>query len=243
MEVLNFTPLNGKCIRISYYNSDPTLRITGVGNLFVKNLGEEMDQKSLYNMFSPFGNIISCKLATDPSGHSKGYGFIQYSTEEASRNAMNQLNGSLLNGRELYVGPFVSKRDRETSNVFVKNLSSTTTECDLKTTFAPFGSITSVVVMRDENGNSKCFGFVSFEKEEDADKAIQGLNGKKWYVGRAQKKSEREKELKLLHEKEARERSLGQNNLYVKNLDDKIDNEKLNELFSPFGTITSCKVP
>jgi RNA recognition motif-containing protein len=31
-------------------------------------------------------------------------------------------------------------------------------------------------------------------------------------------------------------------NLYIKNLDDSIGDEKLKELFSPFGTITSCKV-
>ena len=41
--------------------------------------------------------------------------------------------------------------------------------------------------------------------------------------------------------KEAADKYQGAN-LYVKNLDDSIGDEKLKELFSPFGTITSCKV-
>lgn len=223
----------------------------------MQNLDKEIDHKALYDIFSPFGNIISSKVETDSSGQSKGYGFVHYDNEEAARNATEHLNGVPLHGKKLYVGPFVSKQDREMSvdkmkftNVFVKNISELTTEEDLKSAFGEFGSINSVAVMRDEAGNSKCFGFVNFENADDAAKSVEVLNGrifngKEWYVGRAQKKSEREQELKLRHEqfaKEALEKSLGLNNLYVKNLDDKIDNDKLKELFSPFGTITSCKV-
>ncbi|KAK4405205.1 Polyadenylate-binding protein 8 [Sesamum angolense] len=256
IEDLNFTPLNGKCIRISYSNRDASVRKSGAGNIFVKNLDKEVDHKALYNLFSPYGNIISSKVETDASGQSKGYGFVHYDNEEAARSAIQHRNGAVLFGKELYVGPFINKQDREMSdktkftNVFVKNLSELTNEEDLKKRFGEFGSITSVAVMRDEYGNSKCFGFVNFENAEDAAKSIEVLNGqifngKEWYVARAQKKYERERELKLRQEqiaREAHEKSLGLNNLYIKNLDDTIDNDKLKELFSPFGTVTSCKV-
>nr|XP_009782272.1 PREDICTED: polyadenylate-binding protein 4 [Nicotiana sylvestris] len=103
--------------------------------------------------------------------------------------------------------------------------------------------------MRDADGKSKCFGFVNFETGEDAAKAVESLNGKKfddkeWYGGKAQKKSVREQELESKFEQTAKEvvdKYQGLN-LYVKNLDDTIDDEKLKELFSEFGTITSCKV-
>lgn len=119
----------------------------------------------------------------------------------------------------------------------------------MKTAFGEYGPITSVVVMRDPDGKSKCFGFVNFENADDAARSVEALNGKKfddkeWYVGKAQKKSEREVELKLRFEqsmKEAADKLQGAN-LYIKNLDDSIDDEKLKELFSPFGNITSCKV-
>lgn len=135
------------------------------------------------------------------------------------------------------------------TNVYVKNLSESTTDDDLNKTFSEFGTVTSAVVMRDVEGNSKCFGFVNFENAEDAGKAVEGLNGQKfdnkeWYVGKAQKKYEREQELKQRFEqtmKEAVDKSQGLN-LYIKNLDDTIDDENLKELFSSYGTITSCKV-
>ncbi|KAI5604202.1 hypothetical protein POPTR_001G304000v4 [Populus trichocarpa] len=256
LEMLNFTPLNGSPIRVMYSHRDPTIRKSGAGNIFIKNLDKAIDHKALHDTFSAFGNILSCKVATDPSGQSKGYGFVQFDSEEAAQKAIEKLNGMLLNDKQVYVGPFLRKQERDTAtdkmrfnNVFVKNLSETTTEEDLNKTFGEFGTITSIVVMRDGDGKSKCFGFVNFENAEDAAKAVEALNGKKiddkeWFVGKAQKKYEREVELKQRFEqsmKEAADKFQGAN-LYIKNLDDSIGDEKLKELFSPFGTITSCKV-
>ncbi|KAL1801922.1 hypothetical protein ACET3Z_030569 [Daucus carota] len=256
MELLNFTPLNGKPIRIAKSLRDPTVRRSGSGNIFIKNLDKTIDQKALQDTFSTFGNIISCKIVTDDSGQSKGYGFVQYDSEEGAQKAIEQLNGMLLNDKQVYVGPFLRKQERELAtdkskftNVYVKNLAEATSEEDLKKIFGEFGEITSVVVMRDGYGNSKCFGFVNFEDADAAARSVEALNGKKfdhkeWYVGKAQKKSEREMELKVKFEqnmKETADKSQGLN-LYVKNLDDSIGDDKLKELFTPFGTITSCKV-
>ncbi|XP_022869407.1 polyadenylate-binding protein 2-like [Olea europaea var. sylvestris] len=256
LEELNFTPLNGKPIRIMYSHRDPSVRRSGAGNIFIKNLDKEIDHKALHETFSSFGNVLSCKVATDASGQSKGYGFVQFTSEEAAQNAIENLNGMLLNGKQVYVGPFVRKQEREMSvdktkftNVFVKNMSEETIEEDLRKIFGEYGLLTSVVVMRNEDGKSKCFGFVNFENAEDAARSVELLNGKKfdnkdWFVGRAQKKSERELELKLQFEqsvKEAVDKSQG-SNLYVKNLDDSIGDDELREVFSPFGSITSCKV-
>ncbi|PWA60337.1 RNA recognition motif domain, eukaryote [Artemisia annua] len=256
IEVLNFTPLNGKAIRIMYSHRDPSVRKSGSGNIFIKNLDKAIDQKALHDTFSTFGNILSCKIATDSTGQSKGYGFVQYDSEDAAQQAIEKLNGMLLNDKQVYVGPFLRKQERDNAadkskftNVFVKNLSESTTDEDLNKAFSEHGTITSAVVMRDAEGNSKCFGFVNFENAEDAAKAVDALNGQKfddkeWYVGKAQKKTEREQELKQKFEqtmKEAVDKSQGLN-LYVKNLDDTVSDESLREFFAPFGTITSCKV-
>ncbi|KAK1276178.1 Polyadenylate-binding protein 2 [Acorus gramineus] len=256
MDVLNFTPLNGKPIRIMYSHRDPSARKSGAANIFIKNLDKSIDNKALHETFSAFGNILSCKVAFDHSGQSKGYGFVQFEQEEAAQNAIAKLNGMLLNDKQVFVGPFVRKQERDNAtnkikfnNVFVKNFSELTTEDDLKKIFGEFGTITSVVVMREGDGKSKCFGFVNFEDSDDAARAVESLNGKKfddkeWYVGKAQKKAEREVELKGRFDqtmKESVDKFQGVN-LYLKNLDDSIDDEKLKELFSEFGTITSCKV-
>ena len=69
-------------------------------------------------------------------------------------------------------------------------------------------------------------------------------NGQKLYAARAQKKAERQMDLKSQFETNKSERiSRYQGvNLYVKNLDDTIDDGRLREEFSAYGTITSAKV-
>ncbi|KAK9667139.1 hypothetical protein RND81_14G235800 [Saponaria officinalis] len=239
-----------------YSHRDPSVRKSGAGNIFIKNLDKAIDNKALQETFASFGTILSCKVATDPSGQSKGYGFVQYESEESAQKAIEKLNGMLLNDKQVYVGPFVRRQERENTvdktkftNVYVKNFAESMTDEDLAKTFGQYGKITSAVVMRDMDGKSKCFGFVNFENADEAAKAVDGLNGQKvdekeWYVGKAQKKAEREAELKQRFEqsiKEAIDKYQGAN-LYIKNLDDTIDDDKLKELFSQFGTISSCKV-
>lgn len=61
--------------------------------------------------------------------------------------------------------------------------------------------VTSFAIMKDEAGKSKGFGFINFEDAEGAHAAVTALNGKEidgkeLYCGRAQKKAEREAELK-----------------------------------------------
>lgn len=219
-------------------------------------MDKSIDNKALHDTFSIFGNILSCKLATDISGQTKGYGFVQFDNEESAKSAIDKLNGMLLNDKQVFLGPFLHKQERESStekinfnNVYAKNFAESTTDDDLKKIFGEYGTITSAVVMRAADGKSKCFGFVNFEDPDDAAKAVEALNGKKfddkeWYVGKAQKKHEREVELKGKFEqslKEAVDKFEGLN-LYVKNLDDSITDDKLKELFAEFGTITSCKV-
>ncbi|TKW05312.1 hypothetical protein SEVIR_7G167200v4 [Setaria viridis] len=256
LEVLNFALLNSKPIRVMYSNRDPSSRRSGSANIFIKNLDKTIDNKTLHETFSTFGTILSCKVAMDEVGQSKGFGFVQYEKEEAAQAAIKSLNGMLINDKPVFVGPFLRKQERDHSfdktkfnNVFVKNLSESTTREDLVKIFGEYGSITSAVVMIGMDGKSKCFGFINFENPDAAARAVQELNGKKindkeWYVGRAQKKSEREMELKRRFEqslKDAADKYQGLN-LYLKNLDDSIGDDQLRELFSNFGKITSCKV-
>lgn len=257
LEILNFAPINGKPIRIMYSHRDPSIRKSGRANVFIKNLDKSIDNKALLDTFASFGTVLSCKVAVDGHGQSKGYGFVQYDKDESAQQAIKRLNSMLINGKQVYVGLFQRGQERNRpngsphfTNVYVKNLSETTTDDDLKKIFAEHGNITSAVVMRDAAGKSRCFGFVNFEKPDAAAAAIDKLNGttfsgdKVLFVGRAQRKSEREAELRAKFEQErlSRFEKLQGANLYLKNLDDTITDEKLKELFSEFGTITSCKV-
>ena len=104
-------------------------------------------------------------------------------------------------------------------------------------------------VLPEDNGKAKGFGFVSFEDSESAEKAVEKLNGsdiggKILYVGRAQKRGERQAELQKKFEelKQERLKKYQGVNLYVKNLDDSLDDERLRKEFSPHGTVTSARV-
>ncbi|KAM6427605.1 polyadenylate-binding protein 4 [Liasis olivaceus] len=257
LDTMNFDAIKGKPIRIMWSQRDPSLRKSGVGNVFIKNLDKSIDNKALYDTFSAFGNILSCKVVCDENG-SKGYAFVHFETQDAADRAIEKMNGMLLNDRKVFVGRFKSHKEREAelgakakefTNVYIKNFGDEMDDERLKELFSNYGKTLSVKVMTDLAGKSKGFGFVSFEKHEEASKAVEEMNGKDIngkivFVGRAQKKVERQAELKRRFEQLKQERiSRYQGvNLYIKNLDDTIDDEKLRKEFSPFGSITSAKV-
>lgn len=260
LDTMNFDLIKGRPIRIMWSQRDPSLRKSGVGNVFIKNLDKSIDNKAMYDTFSAFGNILSCKVgvSNDEEGSSKGYGFVHFETEEAATNAIVKVNGMLLNGKKVFVGKFVPRKEREKqmgekarrfTNVYIKNFGEEIDNDKLREMFEKYGQIVSAKAMSDDQGKGRGFGFVSFQEPEAAEKAVEDLNGqelggKMLYVGRAQKKSERQAELKRRFEQLKLERLNRYQgvNLYVKNLDDAIDDERLRKEFTPFGTITSAKV-
>ena len=259
LQELNYAAIKGVPCRIMWSQRDPSVRRSGDGNVFIKDLDASIDNKALHELFSTFGNILSCKVALDERGNSKGYGFVHFESKESAEEAIAKLNGLLLNDKKVVVCHHISRKDRVAqtdaaksiyTNVFVKNLDENVDDAELERLFSTYGKITSALISRDEStGRSKGFAFVNFENHGAAEAAVNGLNGSDFhgraiYVGRAQKKSERAEELRRQFEAEKMERSnkfVGVN-LYVKNLAESIDEEKLRHEFSPFGNITSCKI-
>ena len=258
LDELNYTVIKGRPCRIMWSQRDPALRKTGQGNVFIKNLDVAIDNKALHDTFAAFGNILSCKVAQDENGNSKGYGFVHYETDEAAQQAIKHVNGMLLNEKKVFVGPHIPKKDRQSkfeemkanfTNVYVKNISTEVTDDEFRELFEKYGDVTSSSLARDQEGKSRGFGFVNFTTHEAAAKAVEELNGKDFhgqdlYVGRAQKKHEREEELRKSYEAARLEKASKYQgvNLYIKNLDDDVDDEKLRQMFAEFGPITSAKV-
>lgn len=67
-------------------------------------------RQALHDTFAAFGNVLSCKVAVDESGASRGYGFVHYETADAANAAIGAVNGMLLNDRKVFVGHHVSKK-------------------------------------------------------------------------------------------------------------------------------------
>jgi len=251
LDSVNSYLINGRPCRIMWSQRDPSIRKTGVGNIFIKNLDLNIGHKELYDTFSQFGNILSCKVALDESGKPKGYGFVHFENQSAADAAVTTVNNNMLLDKKVFVGPFIPRKvraqqlEKSWTNVFIKDLDQSMTDSELYQKFAEFGHVTSAVVMR-KDGASLGFGFVNYEDHESASKAVEQMHGQKLggkviYCCRAQKKAEREARLKREWEQLKISKYQGIN-LYIKNIEDEVDEERLKKEFSAFGAIKSCKI-
>ncbi|CAC5384302.1 PABPC [Mytilus coruscus] len=139
--------------------------------------------------------------------------------------------------RAMNAGRNQEDRLKKFNNVFVKNIADASEE-ELRKLFEPYGKITSLKIMTDEDGESRGFCFVCYQNPEDAQTAVQELNGVPFrdqtlFVERAHEKTERQADLEEISKKLK---------VFVNNLDHNIDDERLRDEFSPFGTITHAKV-
>lgn len=259
LDTMNFTDIKGKPCRIMWSQRDPSLRKSGLGNIFVKNLPLTVDNKGLFDTFSVFGNILSCKVVNDEAGNSKGYGYVHYETQEAAEQAIAKLNGGSFEDHTIVVGLFLRRQERQGqsdwTNLYLKQFPASWDDAKLTEVFSQCGPVNSVFISRDETGKSRGFGFIDFKEHESAAKALAELNGKAFddettgtqvelYLNRAQKKAERVREIRSRVDAIKLERinKYQGMNLYVKNLDDTITDDGFREIFAPFGTITSARI-
>ena len=202
-----------KPVRLCRYESKSGMsNIDPRCNLLVKNLSPQVSAHMLWNTFIKFGDIRSSKLMIDIMGESKGFGFISYYRWEDAIKAKDNLDDKELLGKKIKIN-FLEKGRRRVvkrNNIYVKEIPKKNfTDKELIELFSKFGKINSAIVLKDENGESKGFGFVCFENPEDAEKAKKEMNGKKifddvekqLYVSFALKKAERKEELLKLKEK------------------------------------------
>jgi polyadenylate-binding protein len=252
LEQLNYTEIiPGRIIRIMWSSRDPNARRTTGSNLFVKNLDPSVNTRQLRDVFATFGTILSCKLAMDENGVSRGYGFVHFEKDESAKKALS-LNGTTVGSQPVQVLPFIKKTEREAeavktfTNIYVKNIRSDVTEEQVKEAFSEFGTVESLFLSAHAQHPTK-FALVTFQSHENAVSAIEKLNDRtsaalsdaetKLYAGRAVKKSDRSKvgspSAQNLYQSQGR-------NIYVKHLDDATSSQQLESLFSQFGKITSC---
>ena len=202
-----------KPVRLCRYESRNILsNIDPRCNLLVKNLSPQVSAHLLFNTFIKYGDVRSSKLMVDIMGQSKGFGFISYYRWEDSVSAIEHLNNTELGGKNIKINYLEKGRHHvvKRNNIYVKEIPKKNfSDKELIELFNKFGKINSAIVLKDEKGESKGFGFVCFEKPEDAEKAQKEMNGKKifddvenkLYVSFALKKAERKEELIKMKEK------------------------------------------
>lgn len=81
--------------------------------LYVGNLSYDVDNSSLNDLFKAHGTVISAEVIMDrDSGRSKGFGFVEMSSDAEAQAAISALNGQDSNGRALKVNEAKPKENR-----------------------------------------------------------------------------------------------------------------------------------
>uniref|UniRef100_A0A1I7ZUN7 Polyadenylate-binding protein n=1 Tax=Steinernema glaseri TaxID=37863 RepID=A0A1I7ZUN7_9BILA len=176
-------------------------------NVYVRNFDLEVTDEMLNDAFKDFGTIMSCVVAKNKDGKSRGFGFVAYETTEETQKAIKGMNGKKVWGSNLYVAQFQKKEERvamltaektstgkaleeatapaaptqkefdEDKNVYVRNLCMHVQDHQLKAKFQEFGEIESCFVNKNDKGLGRQYGLVYFTTTEAAQRAIKAMNG------------------------------------------------------------------
>merc|ERR1711915_346735 len=77
---------------------------------FVGGLAWSTDDRSLQEAFSPYGEVVESKIISDrETGRSRGFGFVTFNYEQSMRDAIDAMNGKMLDGRSITVNPAQSR--------------------------------------------------------------------------------------------------------------------------------------
>ena len=82
-------------------------------NLYVGNLSFETNSASLEQLFGEYGSVVSAKVIDDrDTGRSKGFGFVEMSSDEEAKAAISALDGQEHGGRNLKVNEAKPRENR-----------------------------------------------------------------------------------------------------------------------------------
>ena len=81
--------------------------------LYVGNLSYDVTDSALEAMFAAHGDVQSAQVIMDrDTGRSKGFGFVEMSSEQEAQNAIKAMNGQQVEGRSLTVNEAKPREDR-----------------------------------------------------------------------------------------------------------------------------------
>ncbi|CAK9215858.1 unnamed protein product [Sphagnum troendelagicum] len=186
-----------KVMHISILQSStktPTkVKASGVGGtktIFVKNIAWSVDEDTISEFFHDIGEVADVRLAKDENGRSKGYGHIEFETEEEAKKAVLK-SGETLEGRDLFIdlakerGASVpnagTPRTGSGKTAFIKGFNKNDDEDNIRSGLMEFfsecGDIATVRIPTDrETGQIKGFAYIEFKTKDSLSKALD-LNG------------------------------------------------------------------
>lgn len=86
-------------------------------NIYVSNLGFSVQDADLKQLFAQYGEVSSSKVIMDKlTNQSRGFGFVEMPDDAAAQTAINELNGSSVDGRSIKVTEARPREERPRNN-------------------------------------------------------------------------------------------------------------------------------
>lgn len=166
-------------------------------HVFIGDLSTDIDDRALWEAFSPFGSISDARVMWDQnSGRSRGYGFVSFRIREDAEHAIRDMNGEWLGSRAIRVNwanqrTMQQQQQQRTSSsnmdyqavfnashptnvtVYVGGLAPDATDEQVRATFSEYGFLDDLRIQRD-----KGYCFVRYQSHDNATRAIMGCNGR-----------------------------------------------------------------
>ncbi|CAL0323773.1 unnamed protein product [Lupinus luteus] len=162
-------------------------------SIFVGDLAADVTDSLLHETFSSrYPSVKSAKVVFDVNtGRSRGYGFVRFGDDNERSQAMTEMNGVHCSSRPMRIGAATPRKssgyqqggksngasnqaeaDSTNTTIFVGGLDPNVTDEDLRQSFSQYGEIVSIKIPF-----GKGCGFVQFANRNNAEEALQKLNG------------------------------------------------------------------
>ena len=122
------------------------------------------------------------------------------------------------------------------NNLFIKGIPKKTTPREVYEYFLKFGDISSCKINEDEQGNHNGYGYITYYRGEDAQKAIDETKDKKIFDTN---------NIEICHFQKKNERIINSNDnqkIFIKNLPEKYSVDELTKLCSEYGKVENCNI-
>jgi polyadenylate-binding protein len=210
--------------------------------LYVGDVDETIQEEFLYDFFSKYGALHFVRIMRDhTTGKSRGYGFVNFINPRDAENAKQLAQYEKLGKKHIRIMFKRPIKDLSNdANIYVKNIDPSVNVKELHNHFnGPdnSGGVLCAKIATNSEGQSLGYGYVQFEKPEDAARALQNFQGSKL--------KETQLVLSQFLPRDKRTGSI-KRNIYVKNLPNKMNEEELNkfveQFFSKYGKIDTMLI-
>ncbi|EGC35876.1 hypothetical protein DICPUDRAFT_151707 [Dictyostelium purpureum] len=168
--------------------------------LIVRDLDPMVTESLLMELFIQAAPVVKVFIPKDKlTQQHTGRAYVEFQSSADAEYALKVMKFVRLFNKEIKIKKESTDKIDIGANLFIGNLDTDVDERILFDTFSRFGTILfTPKIMRDENGQSKGFGFISFDSFDASDAAIESLNGqflcnKPISVSYARKKDSNEK--------------------------------------------------